>query len=153
MDSSVAQLGNIAVRTFDNKVQEDARRLSFSAAAKVSLTSAFPADLRSYHEAGSALVVELQYSGDVPDNVLLGMNCAQSCDASVDITPTLRTLEQGSWHSLSVDLVCFAKQGADFSQIFTPLSLQASAAVELSFTDIRLLPGKANSADLRCTAE
>ena len=153
MDSSVAQLGNIAVRTFDNKVQEDARRLSFSGAAKVSLTSAFPADLRAYAEAGSALQIELQYSGTVPDSVLLGMNCAQSCDASVDITPTLRTLAQGSWHSLSVDLACFAKQGADFSQIFTPLSLQASGAVELSFTDIRLLPAKAANADLRCSAE
>ncbi len=153
MDSSVAQLGNIAVRTFDNKVQEDARRLSFSGAAKVSLTSAFPADLRAYAEAGSALVVELQYRGSLPEQVLLGMNCAQSCDASVDITPTLRTLPEGNWHSLSVDLACFAKQGADFSQIFTPLSLQASGAVELSFTDIRLLPGKASSADLRCTAE
>ena len=96
MDSSVAQLGNVAVRTFDNKVQEDARRLSFSGAAKVSLTSAFPADLRAYAEAGSALQIELQYSGTVPDSVLLGMNCAQSCDASVDITPTLRTLAQGA---------------------------------------------------------
>ena len=153
MDSSVAQLGNIAVRTFDNKVQEDARRLSFSAAAKVSLTSAFPADLRAYAEAGSALTVALQYRGSLPEQVLLGMNCAQSCDASVDIAPTLRTLPEGSWHSLSVDLACFAQQGADFSQIFTPLSLQASGAVELSFTDIRLLPGKAASADLGCAAE
>lgn len=153
MDSSVAQLGNVAVRTFDNKVQEDARRLSFSGAAKVSLTSAFPADLRAYAEAGSALQIELQYSGTVPDSVLLGMNCAQSCNASVDITPTLRTLEQGSWHSLSVDLVCFAKQGADFSQIFTPLSLQASGAMELSFTDIRLVPAQAANASISCQAE
>lgn len=153
MDSSVAQLGNIAVRTFDNKVQEDARRLSFSGAAKVSLTSAFPADLRAYAEAGSALTVELQYRGNLPEQVLLGMSCAQSCDASVDITPTLRSLPEASWHSLSVDLACFAKQGADFSQIFTPLSLQASGAAEISFTDVRLLPGKASSADLRCPAE
>ena len=153
MDSSVAQLGNIAVRTFDNKVQEDARRLSFSGAAKVSLTSAFPADLRSYQESGSALVIELQHNGTVPEQVLLGMDCAQSCNGSINIAPQLKKLAANSWHSLSVDLACFAKQGTDFSQIFTPLSLQASGAIELSFTDIRLLPAKANSADLRCTAE
>ncbi len=153
MDSSVAQLANIAVRTFDNKVQEDARRLSFSGAAKVSLTSAFPADLRAYQESGSALVIELQHTGTVPEQVLLGMDCAQSCNSSINIAPQLKALAANSWHSLSVDLACFAKQGADFSQIFTPLSLQASGTAELSFTDIRLQPGKAASADLRCTAD
>ncbi|MBZ9613228.1 glycoside hydrolase family 3 N-terminal domain-containing protein [Rheinheimera maricola] len=153
MDSSVAQLGNIAVRTFDNKVQEDARRLSFSGAAKVSLTSAFPADLRSYHEAGSALVVELQYSGNVPDSVLLGMNCAKNCAASINIASQLRALPDGQWHSLSVDLSCLAKQGADFSQIFTPLSVQTDGPLQLSFSDIRLVPAQAANASLRCQAE
>ncbi|WP_019676187.1 glycoside hydrolase family 3 N-terminal domain-containing protein [Arsukibacterium perlucidum] len=153
MDSSVAQLGNIAVRTFDNKVQEDARRLSFSGAAKVSLTSAFPADLRSYHEAGSALVVELQYSGVVPDNVLLGMNCADSCDASINVASQLRALPNSQWHSFSIDLSCFAKQGADFSQIFTPLSVQTDAAMQLSFADIRLVPARATNASISCQAE
>jgi beta-glucosidase len=153
MDSSVAQLGNIAVRTFDNKVQEDARRLSFSGAAKVSLTSAFPADLRSYHEAGSALVVELQYSGDVPDNVLLGMNCADSCNASINIAEQLSALAPGQWHSIGIDLACFAKQGADFSQIFTPLSLQTDGPLQFSFTDVRLVPAQAANASISCQAQ
>ncbi|MDX1392119.1 MAG: glycoside hydrolase family 3 N-terminal domain-containing protein, partial [Rheinheimera sp.] len=87
LESSVAQLNNIAVRTFDNKVQEDARRLSFSGAAKVSLTSAFPADLRAYQESGSALVIQLQHNGSVPDQVLLGMDCAQNCSSSINIAP------------------------------------------------------------------
>lgn len=153
MDSSVAQLGNIAVRTFDNKVQEDARRLSFSGAAKVSLTSAFPADLRAYAEAGSAMQIELQYSGTVPDSLLLGMNCAQSCNASINIAQQLKDLAPAQWHKLSVDLTCFAKQGADFSQIFTPLSVQTDAALQLSFTDIRLIPAQAANANISCQAD
>ena len=153
MDSSVAQLGNVAVRTFDNKVQEDARRLSFNGAAKVSLTSAFPADLRAYVEAGSALQIELQYSGTLPGSVQLGMNCAQSCDASINIAQQLKDLAPAQWHTLSVDLACFAKQGADFSQIFTPLSVQTDAALQLSFTDIRLAPAQAANASISCQAE
>uniref|UniRef100_A0A486XKQ9 Periplasmic beta-glucosidase n=1 Tax=Rheinheimera sp. BAL341 TaxID=1708203 RepID=A0A486XKQ9_9GAMM len=153
MDSSVAQLGNIAVRTFDNKVQEDARRLSFSGAAKVSLTSAFPADLRSYHEAGSALVVELQYSGDVPDNVLLGMNCAENCNANINISAQLKALTPAQWHSVNVDLACFAQQGADFSQIFTPLSVQTDGPLQISFTDVRLVPAQATNASISCQAQ
>ena len=150
MDSSVAQLGNIAVRTFDNKVQEDARRLSFSGAAKVSLSSAFPADLRSYRESGSALVIELQHNGSVPAQVLLGMDCAQSCNSSINIAPQLKALAADSWHTLSIDLACFAQQGADFSQIFTPLSLATDAKMVLSFADIRLSPAMTGKASISC---
>jgi beta-glucosidase len=153
MDSSVAQLGNIAVRTFDNKVQEDARRLSFSGAAKVSLSSAFPADLRSYRESGSALVIELQHNGSVPEQVLLGMDCAQSCASSINIAPQLKTMAADSWHTLSIDLACFARQGADFSQIFTPLSLAADAKMVLSFADIRLSPAMTGKASINCTGD
>ncbi|GAB2916276.1 glycoside hydrolase family 3 protein [Rheinheimera gaetbuli] len=153
MDSSVVQLGNIAVRTFDNKVQEDARRLSFSGAAKVSLTSAFPADLRAYRESGSALVIELQHNGSVPTEVLLGMDCAQSCSSTVNIAPQLKALAADSWHTLSVDLACFAQQGADFSQIFTPLSLATDEAMVLSFSDVRLVPQAAEAATFSCLAD
>ncbi|MDP2717024.1 exo 1,3/1,4-beta-D-glucan glucohydrolase [Rheinheimera sp.] len=151
MDSSVAQLGNIAVRTFDKAVQEDARRLTFSGAAKVSLTSAFPADLRSYAEAGSALMVELQHNGNVPDSVLIGMDCAQSCNSSINIAPQLKAMAADGWHTLSIDLACFAQQGADFSQIFTPLSLTTAAPLQLSFADIRLTPALAQSATVQCS--
>lgn len=153
MDSSVAQLGNIAVRTFDNKVQEDARRLTFTGAAKVSLSSAFPADLRAYVEAGSALQLELQYSGTLPDSVLLGMNCAENCNASINIAEQLKALAPAQWHTMSVDLACFTQQGADFSQIFTPLSVQTDAAMQLSFADIRLVPTQATNAGISCQAQ
>lgn len=153
MDSSVAQLGNIAVRTFDNKVQEDARRLTFSGAAKVSLSSAFPADLRSYRESGSALVIELQHGGSLPDQVLLGMDCAQSCNSSINIAPQLKALTADSWHTLSIDLACFAQQGADFSQIFTPLSLATDAKMVLSFADIRLSPAMTGKASINCPGD
>jgi beta-glucosidase len=153
MESSVAELGNIAVRTFDNKVQEDARRLTFSGQAKVSLSTAFPADLRSYQETGSALVMQLQHNGSVPDQVLLGMDCAQTCSSSINIAPQLKALAADSWHTLSVDLACFAQQGADFSQIFTPLSLATDASMVLSFADIRLNPDMTGKANISCLGD
>lgn len=153
MDSSVAQLGNIAARTFDNKVQEDARRLTFSGAAKVSLSSAFPADLRSYQETGSALVLELQHDGNIPEQVLLGMDCAQSCTSSINIAPQLQALSRDNWHTFSVDLACFAQQGADFSQIFTPVSLAADGNMVLSLADIRLTPDMTEKASISCSGD
>ncbi|MEH8019206.1 glycoside hydrolase family 3 C-terminal domain-containing protein [Rheinheimera muenzenbergensis] len=150
MDSSVAQLGNIAVRTFDNNVQEDARRLSFSGEAKVSLSSAFPADLRTYQETHSSLQITLQHSGEIPELVLLGIDCAAECAAQVNIAPQLRQLAAGKWHALSVDLGCFA--GVDFGRVFTPMSLATKTPMQLSFSDVRLIPRTAEQATIRCSA-
>ncbi len=151
MDSSVAQLGHIAVRTFDKTVQEDARRLSFTGAAKVSISSAFPADLRTYQETGSSLNITLQRTGAVPDQVLLGMDCAGACAAELNIAPQLQQLADGQWHTLSVDLACFG--GVDFAQVFTPLSIAATAPLVLSFSDVRLVPSGAAQATVRCPAQ
>ena len=153
MNSSVEQLGNIAVRTFDKAVQEDARRLSFSGPAKVSLSSAFPADLRSYQEASAALVLQLKRTGEVPDNVMLGMDCAQSCDSALNIAPQLQAMADDSWQTLSVDLACFGRAGADFSQIFTPVSLTSAAPFVLSLADIRLVPASAETANMSCSGD
>ena len=150
MDSSVAQLGNIAVRTFDKTVQEDARRLRFSGPAKVSLTSAFPADLRAHQEAGSALVIQLKRSGKVPDSVLLSMDCADSCNGSVNIAPQLQAMADEQWQTLSIDLTCFAKQGTDLAQVFSPIAISTDAALQLSLADIRLVPHQASTASLSC---
>lgn len=150
MDSSVAQLGHIAVRTFDKTVQEDARRLLFSGPAKVSLTSAFPADLRAHQEAGSALVIQLKRSGKVPDNVLLSMACADSCNGSVNIAPQLQAMADEQWQTLSIDLTCFAKQGADLAQVFSPIAISTDAALQISLADIRLVPHQASTASLSC---
>lgn len=151
--SSVQQLGNIAVRTFDKTVQEDARRFAFSGEAKVALSSAFPADLRSYQEAGSALVLQVKRSGAVPDTVQLGIDCAQNCSSTLNIAPHLQALADEEWQTLSVDLACFARQGADFSQIFTPVSLATTAPLVLSLADIRLKPAAAGDATISCSGD
>lgn len=151
--SSVQQLGNIAMRTFDKAVQEDARRFAFSGEAKVSLSSAFPADLRSYQEAGSVLALQVKRSGAVPDSVMLGMDCAQNCSSAVNIAPQLQALADEEWQTLSIDLACFARQGADFSQIFTPVSLATTAPLVLSLADIRLKPAAAGDATLSCNGD
>jgi beta-glucosidase len=153
MVSSVQQVGNISVRTFDKTVQEDARRLNFSGAAKVSLSSPFPSDLRSYLEAGSALVMQLKRSGEVPDTVLLAMDCAANCSGSINIAPQLQALADDKWQSISVDLACFAQQGADFSQIFTPLSLATDDNMVLSFADVRLSPDMTGKANISCLGD
>ncbi|SEH67033.1 beta-glucosidase [Rheinheimera pacifica] len=151
--SSVQQQGNVAVRTFDKVVQEDARRFAFSGEAKVALSSAFPADLRSYQEAGSALVLQVKRSGTVPDSVMLGMDCAQSCSSALNIAPQLQAMADETWQTISVDLACFARQGADFSQIFTPVSLATTAPLVLSLADIRLKPAAAGDATISCNGD
>lgn len=152
MDSSVAQLGQVSVRTFDKDVQEDARRLQFTGAGAVSIGSAFPADLRAYQEAGAALEVMLKRDSELTTDVWLGMDCAAACQANLKVSALLAQLPLASWQSVSIDLACFARQGADFSQIFTPFSLQSHGPMQLSFAGIRLVPAQGASASVTCPA-
>lgn len=150
MEGSVAQLGALDVRTFDDVVQEDARKLRFNAAGKVSISSAFPADLRPYLERQGSIALRLKYDGEIPASVTLGMDCAADCSGELNIAPQLRTLSAGQWHNLSVELACF--EGVDFGQVFTPFSLATDGPLTLSFSDIRLLPDTAE-ATVRCQAD
>jgi len=81
------------------------------------------------------------------------MDCAQSCDSALNIAPQLQAMADDSWQTLSVDLACFARQGADFSQIFTPLSLTSAAPLVLSLADIRLVPASAETANMSCSGD
>ena len=153
MDSSVAQLGQVSVRTFDKDVQEDARRIQFKGAGSVSIGSAFPADLRAYQETGAAVEILLKRDSRLVDDVWLAMDCATACQAKVDISALLAKLPQDSWQAVSVDLACFTRQGADFSQIFTPFHLQSQGPLQLSLAGIKLVPAQGATASLTCTAK
>jgi len=140
VSSSVQQLGSISSRTFDNQVQEDARRFEFAgtATASFSFGSAFPRDLRAFAGADSQLVVQLQRSGPVPDSVLLGMACGADCQASQNIAPALAAMPEGEWQTLHISLSCLQQQGLNLAQVFNVLTLESRGALNISLADARI---------------
>lgn len=139
--SSVQEFGAIRSRTFDNQVQEDARRFEFSGNtnAGFSFSSTFPRDLRAFVGAESQLAVKLMRNGPVPDNVLLGVNCAAECEASQNIAPALAAMPEGEWQTLQISLSCLQEQGLNLTQVLNVFTIQSEGALTLSLADARLV--------------
>ena len=146
--SSVQEFGAIRSRTFDNQVQEDARRFEFSGKANAgfSFSSTFPRDLRAFIGNESQLTLKLMRNGPVPDSVLLGVNCAAECQASQNIAPALAAMPEGEWQTLQLSLSCLQQQGLNLNQVLNVLTIQSEGALILSLADARLVANGVNPA-------
>ncbi len=148
--SSVQNNKTVAIKTFDRHVQEDARQIMFSGSGNVSLTSSFPTDLRSYLESHGSLTFSIKVDEPASTPVFIEMRCQQQCKAGIDLSTIFTPVMGNKWNTMSIDLACFEKAGADMAQIITPFSVVASGKFALSFSDIRIEPNNAGSANLIC---
>ncbi|MCF4008874.1 glycoside hydrolase family 3 protein [Rheinheimera sp. UJ63] len=146
--SSVQQLGSISSRTFDNLVQEDARRFEFTGeeAASLIFGSPFPRDLRAFGSAESVLSLTVQRHGAVPDSVLLGMQCGADCTASQNIAAALAAMPENEWQQLTLNISCFQQQGLNLAQVFEVLSISTSGKLQLSLSDARITSNASTTA-------
>ncbi len=150
--SSMQQNEIVHIRTIDKHIQEDARKVTFNGKGlgKVSLTSAFPSDLRAYSEADSALTFKIKIDKTATSEVFIGMGCQGDCDSSIDLSAALHNLPLNTWQDISVDLACFKNNGADLGQIFTPFSVSTQGELDLNFTDIKIQPHTGAQAVVKC---
>ncbi|MDH3769184.1 MAG: putative glycoside hydrolase [Gammaproteobacteria bacterium] len=144
--------GKVTVKTIDKDVQEDARQLIWhgKGEAQVYLQAASQ-DLTSYLESESALLVRVRVDSPPKKNVMMRVGCEWPCKAEANLTKVFKTLPGGVWTTLSMDLNCFAQNGADFRKIDTPFLLLTRGKFTLSIADIEIIPGVAREAALSCT--
>ncbi|MFM1782550.1 MAG: hypothetical protein RIS14_303, partial [Pseudomonadota bacterium] len=57
-----------------------------------------------------------------------------------------------TWFSLSMDLYCFEKAGADLKRVDTGMLIATSGKLSLGITGVRMVPGMAGKAVIRCEA-
>jgi len=151
--SNQQTLGAVKLQSFDRKVQEDARLISFNGSAKasVALRSNFPRDLRAFGNQEAVLSLMLKVDAAVTAPVELSMLCNEQCGANLDISPQLQQLKAGNWTELQVDVRCFTSQGVDLAQIAVPLAISSSGKLQLSFAELKLLPqGTVDALKLQC---
>lgn len=149
--SSVQEFGAIRSRTFDNQVQEDARRFEFSGSttAAINFGSPFPRDLRAFAGDNSHLSLQVLRRGPVPASVLVGMGCGDACQASQNIASALAAMPEEQWHTLHISVQCLQQQGLNLAQVFNVLTIESSGALNLSLADARI-SNLANSKALSC---
>ena len=146
--------GALSVRTVDKDVQEDARQFTWSGKGgdgQAYMLASSPQDLRPYLESESALLVRIRVDKRPKKNVMMRMGCVYPCFAEANMTKFFKSVPLDTWSVLSVDLKCFANNGADFSRIDVPFLLMTHGEFQVSTADIAILPGAAKEAAVSCS--
>lgn len=159
--SSTASLPTLSYRTIDREVQEDSILLEYKESDQPSglylvSESYFRTNLISQTQNNASLIFKVKLNSDVPDSVILGMNCESegdpdgSCRASLNLSNTFKQLPQNEWRDVSVDLQCFINQGVRFEHMVSPFRLSTSENMSVTLSDIRFEFDTAEQADIKC---
>jgi len=148
--SSRESLGAVSIQTFDKEVQEDARAIRFNgqAMAGVNLAAAFPSDLRSYVENNGQLQMQIKVDKAASSPLWIAMGCGESCQGKFDITDNLE--QSGQWQTLNINLRCFADQGVDLAQVFSPWQLSTQGDWHVSIAKLAITANTAEQGSVTC---
>jgi beta-glucosidase len=107
-------------------------------------------DFSGLLEQDAALVMLLQVTTPPKKKVVIKMGCEYPCAANADISKLLKALPLAQWLKVSIALKCFADGGLNIEHVDTPLLLLTRGKLALSVADVRIVPGIAESATIRC---
>jgi beta-glucosidase len=151
MNSNTLQTQALSLRTQDRRVQEDSLQISWlnDHGAKFTLMNSFPEDLRAMLEAQASLQFDIKLIDSLPETLTLAMECGADCGAKIELATHLAG-SINEWQTVSVDLQCFAQQGLNFANVFSPFILQAKQVTTVGLSDIKIVPHAANTATVHC---
>jgi beta-glucosidase len=141
--------GNISVQTTDVAVQGDGRRVTWTGTGpgQIYSQSQATADLRGYLNATGALVLDAIVGQSPAGSLKMRVDCVWPCLGEVDATRLFRSLPTGIRQTVKIPLQCFAAAGTDMAIVNTPLLLYTEGAFQLSFANVRWVPGAAADPD------
>ncbi|MFT7559746.1 MAG: beta-glucosidase [Flavobacteriales bacterium] len=143
---------NLALKFVNWKVQEDARRLTWKgdspAVAYLSLSE--PTNLSGYQTSKSALTFSMRVDKAPTASFSVVMDCGHPCNGAVSLNEEFAKRSLGAWDTYSVDLACFVAAGTDLEAITSPFLLSTDGSAVVSFADVSIIPGAAESADISC---
>jgi len=154
VEGNIAASGddNIRVSAIDMRNQEDARLVQWAGLRPggVALRANKPQDLSRYLQAGGTLSLDIRVDSEPSAEVYASVACGGDCLGKLPLKASLQKLQPGQWAPLSIDLQCFAEQGAEFSRVDSSFVLQSDGPLSLALANIKYVPGGADSATLRC---
>ena len=110
--------------------------------------AAFPSDLRSYVEKAGQLQMQIKVDQAADAPLMLGMQCGENCSGQFDISKHLKAAHD--WQTLTVDLSCFAEQGVQLGQVFSPWQLATEGAWQVSIAKLSVTSAHTEDATLSC---
>ena len=146
--SSVSQSssGSVKIKGIDRRVQEDARRLTFTSTlateegrlSQVYMQSEYPTDLTDLNEAGGALVIDFRVVQKPTDSVSLRMDCKYPCSGRVRFSKVLLDAPASEWTRKSIPTACFVNEGLKLDRVDTAFVLATEGDMTLDISEIKL---------------
>lgn len=107
-----------------------------------------------YLGGGGMLAFDAKVNAAPAGQVMVRVDCNYPCRGELDATAlfTNPAVLDGNPHTFKIPLACFQAAGADFTQVNTPFLMSTDSPFELTFANVRWLPGPAATDAAHCAA-
>ncbi|HEX6706202.1 MAG TPA: cellulase family glycosylhydrolase [Albitalea sp.] len=95
-----------------------------------------PLDLRPYM--GGTLEFDLDVVELAKGGVRVKLACGEGCERSVNLIEPARAAAGKGWRRMALAMSCFAREGADFSKVSLPFSLEGNGTGRVSIANVRI---------------
>ncbi|UOV04742.1 exo 1,3/1,4-beta-D-glucan glucohydrolase [Pseudoxanthomonas mexicana] len=138
----------LQVATVQVNTQQDAKEVTWLAPARFFARNTSKNNLAAMATARGVLQFDVVVKQAPAKPVQFTLGCGAGCGASLDLTATFSGDAVGRKQTVKVPLACFGKLGADLTGVDTPFSITADAPFAAAFTNIQVVAGAADGADV-----
>ncbi|UOV09754.1 exo 1,3/1,4-beta-D-glucan glucohydrolase [Pseudoxanthomonas sp. F37] len=138
----------LQVATVQVNTQQDAKEVTWLAPARFFARNPSKNNLAAMATARGVLQFDVVVKQAPAKPVQFTLGCGAGCGASLDLTATFSGDAVGRKQTVKVPLACFGKLGADLTGVDTPFSITADAPFAAAFTNIQVVAGAADGADV-----
>lgn len=97
-----------------------------------------PLDLRRY--LGGTLEFDLDVADLAQGGLRAKLGCGDGCERAVNLVDPARAWAGKGWQHVALAMSCFVRQGADFSRVKLPFSLEGGGSGRVSVANVRISP-------------
>ncbi|CAN7189123.1 putative glycoside hydrolase [Pseudoxanthomonas sp. LjRoot168] len=138
----------LQVATVQVNTQQDAKEVTWLAPARFFARNPSNNNLAAMATARGVVQFDVVVKQAPTKPVQFTVGCGANCGASLDLTATFSGDAIGKKQTVKVPLACFGKLGADLTGVDTPFSISADAPFAAAFTNIQVVAGAADGADV-----
>jgi len=138
----------LQIATVQVNTQQDAKEVTWLAPARFFARNPSKNNLAAMATARGVVQFDVVVKQAPVKPVQFTLGCGANCGASLDLTATFSGDAVGRKQTVKVPLACFGKLGADLTGVDAPFSIAADAPFAAAFTNIQVVAGAADGADV-----
>jgi len=140
--NAVFKLPTVTVETAQISTQQDAKRLTWTGAAKLEAQAVKAQKLPAFASADGALQFDAIVSAAPQGKVSVGIETVE-----LDASAVFQRLAGKGKQTVKIPLACFSAKGLSLAALSTPFSVAADAPFAASFANIQIVGGAARDKD------